>query len=194
MSVEFYNVNAKGFFENTVDADMGETYEVFNSYLKKGDTILDLGCGSGRDSYHFSNYGYKVVSADYSDEMVKMAGDYLNKEVIKLDMRQMDFKEKFDGIWACASILHIKKEEIGKVLENSYHALKDGGIMYMSFKYGEGEVQRGGRHFSNYTEESFSELLDSLGIFSIEKFWKTADVRPDRQDEFWLNVIVKKVA
>ena len=192
MSVKFYDENAKGFFENTVDADMGETYEVFNSYLKKGDMILDLGCGSGRDSYHFSNYGYEVISTDYSDEMVKMAGEFLNKEVIKLDMRQMDFKDKFDGIWACASILHIKKDEMAKVLENLYCALKDGGIMYMSFKYGEGEVQKGGRHFSNYKEDTFSELLDSLDIFKVEKFWKTADVRPDRPDEFWLNVIVKK--
>lgn len=192
MSIEFYNENAVGFFENTVDADMSETYEIFNSYLKKGDTILDLGCGSGRDSHHFSNYGYEVISADYSDEMVKMAGDFLNKEVIKLDMRQMDFNNKFDGIWACASILHIKKDEIVKVLEKSYTALKEGGIMYMSFKYGEGEVQKGGRHFSNFKEDTFSELLNTLNIFNIEKFWKTADVRPDRKDEFWLNIIVKK--
>ena len=192
MSVKFYNENATVFFENTVDADMSETYEIFNSYFKKGDTILDLGCGSGRDSHHFSNYGYEVISADYSDEMVKIAGNFLNKEVIKLDMRKMDFKEQFNGIWACASILHIRKEEIAKVLENSYHALKNGGIMYMSFKYGEREVVRGGRHFSNYTEDTFSELLNSLNIFKVERFWKTADVRPDRQDEFWLNVIVKK--
>ena len=192
MSVKFYNENAINFFENTVDADMSETYETFNKYLKKGDTILDLGCGSGRDSHYFSNYGYEVISVDYSDEMVKMAGDFLNKKVIKLDMRKMDFKDKFNGIWACASILHIKKNEMAKVLENSYCALKDGGIMYMSFKYGEGEVQRGGRHFSNYTEDTFLELLDSLDIFSVERFWKTADVRPNRQDEFWLNVIVKK--
>ena len=192
MSVEFYNENAVGFFENTVDADMGKTYEIFNSYLKKGATILDLGCGSGRDSHHFSNYGYEVISADYSDEMVKMAGDFLNKEVIKLDMRQMDFNNKFDGIWACASILHIKKDEIVKVLEKSYTALKEGGIIYMSFKYGEGEVQKGGRHFSNYKEDTFTKLLDSLDLFQIEKFWKTEDVRPDRKNEFWLNVIVKK--
>lgn len=192
MSVEFYNENAVGFFENTVDADMGKTYEIFNSYLKKGATILDLGCGSGRDSHHFSNYGYEVISADYSDEMVKMAGDFLNKEVIKLDMRQMDFNNKFDGIWACASILHIKKDEIVKVLEKSYTALKEGGIIYMSFKYGEGEVQKGGRHFSNYKEDTFTKLLDSLDFFEIKKFWKTEDVRPDRKNEFWLNVIVKK--
>lgn len=192
MSVEFYNKNAIGFFENTIGADMGKTYEIFNSYLKKGATILDLGCGSGRDSHHFSNYGYEVISADYSDEMVKMAGDFLNKEVIKLDMRQMDFNNKFDGIWACASILHIKKDEIVKVLEKSYTALKEGGIIYMSFKYGEGEVQKGGRHFSNYKEDTFTKLLDSLDLFEIEKFWKTEDVRPDRKNEFWLNVIVKK--
>ena len=192
MSVGFYNENAVGFFDNTVGADMGETYEIFNSYLKKGATILDLGCGSGRDSRYFSNYGYEVISVDYSDEMVKMAGEFLNKEVIKIDMRQMDFKDKFDGIWACASVLHIKKNEMAKVLKNSYCALKDSGIMYMSFKYGEGEVQKGGRHFSNYKEDTFTKLLDSLDLFEIEKFWKTEDVRPDRKNEFWLNVIVKK--
>jgi len=113
-------------------------------------------------------------------------------EEVRYKPNHMDFQEKFNGIWACASILHKKKDEMAKVLENSYHALKDGGIMYMSFKYGEGEVQRGGRHFSNYMEDTFSELLDSLDIFNIEKFWKTADVRLDREDEFWLNVIVKK--
>jgi len=192
MSVGFYNENAVGFFDNTVGADMGETYEIFNSYLKKGAAILDLGCGSGRDSRYFSNYGYEVISVDYSDEMVKMAGEFLNKEVIKIDMRQMDFKDKFDGIWACASVLHIKKNEMAKVLKNSYCALKDSGIMYMSFKYGEGEIQSKGRHFSNYKEDTFTKLLDSLDLFKIEKFWKTEDVRPDRKNEFWLNVIVKK--
>jgi SAM-dependent methyltransferase len=192
MSYDFYNNNAKDFFENTVEADMSEAHKKFEKYLAKGAKILDLGCGSGRDSLHFSNYGYNIVSADYSDEMVKIASKYLNKKVIKLDMREMDFKGQFDGIWACASILHIKKSEIPKVLKNCHNALKNNGILYMSFKYGDGEVERGGRHFSNFTETSFSELLNSLDIFEILEFWKTADVRPGRENEFWLNIIVQK--
>jgi cyclopropane fatty-acyl-phospholipid synthase-like methyltransferase len=192
LSVNYYNKNAKDFFENTVEANMSEAYEKFNNYLKKGDSILDLGCGSGRDSKYFSEYGYNVVSADYSYEMVKMASEYLKKDVTQSDMRNMNFKNKFDGIWACASILHIEKSEIPKVLKNCHMALKNNGILYMSFKYGEGEVERGGRHFSNFTENSFSNLLNTLNFFDICEFWKTADVRTNREDEFWLNVIVRK--
>jgi len=192
LSINFYNENAKDFFENTINADMKEAYDKFNKYLKKGDIVLDLGCGSGRDSNYFLNYGYNVISVDYSDEMVKMASNYLDKNVLKVDMREMDFKNEFHGIWACASILHMKKSEIPNVLKNCYNALKNKGILYMSFKYGEGEVERKGRHFSNFTEVSFSKLLKTLDIFEILEVWKTADVRPDRKNEFWLNIIVRK--
>lgn len=192
MSVEFYNLNGKNFFETTKNADMSKAYEVFESFLNTKGKILDLGCGSGRDSLYFLKKGYEVTPTDFSPTMVSLASELLKKDVIKLDMREMDYKEEFDGIWACASILHIEKKEIPKVLLNSWKALKENGIMYMSFKYGVGERITPDRHFSNYTEESFSELLESIGCFKLKRFWKTSDVRKGREDEFWLNIIVEK--
>ncbi|MCK5780009.1 MAG: class I SAM-dependent methyltransferase, partial [Psychrilyobacter sp.] len=185
MSINFYDANAKEFFEKTVNADMSDTCEVFTSYLKTGDDILDLGCGSGRDSLYFIKNGYNVTSVDYSYKMVEMASNFLKKEVLQLDMREMDFKNRFNGIWACASILHIKKEEVPKVLENCHNALKENGILYASFKYGDGEVERDGRLFSNFTETTVSKILETQNLFKIEKIWQTADVRFKREDEKW---------
>jgi len=192
MSVEFYNKNAEEFYKGTVEADMSETYKKFEGYLKMDSHILDLGCGSGRDSKHFIDTGYRVTSADYSVEMVKRASDLTKQQVLHLDMTKMDLKEEFDAIWACASVLHIPMKLIPKVLSNCHAALKDDGFLYLSFKYGQGEIQRNGRHFSNFTEDSFSQLIEDLNLFNIQEFWKTSDVRPGREKEFWLNIVLKK--
>lgn len=192
MSVEFYNKNAEEFYKGTVETDMSETYKKFEGYIKKDSHILDLGCGSGRDSKYFIDNGYRVTSADYSEEMMKRASDLTKQQVLHLDMTEMDFKEEFDAIWACASVLHIPMKLIQKVLINCHTALKNEGFLYLSFKYGKGEIQRNGRHFSNFTEESFSVLLEDLKLFKVEKFWQTSDVRPGRENEFWLNILLKK--
>lgn len=192
MSVDFYNKNSEDFFKGTVEADMSATYKEFEGFIDKGSKILDLGCGSGRDSRYFLENGYEVLSADYSTEMVKKATKLTGQDALYLDMTKMEFNNEFGAIWACASILHIPKLEIPNVLSRCYKALKKDGILYMSFKYGEGEISRGGRDFSNFTEDSFSELLEDLNLFQLIKYWKTSDVRPDRANEFWLNVIVKK--
>lgn len=192
MSVDFYNNNSEDFFKGTVEADMSETYREFEGFIDKSFKILDLGCGSGRDSKYFLENGYEVLSVDFSSEMVKKATELTGQNALYLDMTKMEFKDEFGAIWACASILHIPKLEIPSVLSRCYRALKKDGILYMSFKYGEGEISRGGRNFSNFTEDSFSKVLDDLNLFQLIKFWKTSDVRPDRPNEFWLNVIVKK--
>lgn len=192
MSVEFYNKNVDEFYEGTVNADMSATYSVFEEHLSPGSHILDLGCGSGRDSLYFLRQGYRVTSFDYSEEMVRRASELTCQEVIHGDMLTMDFREEFDAVWACASVLHIPLLDISKVLTNCHWALNDGGIMYMSFKYGIGETERGGRHFTNFTEDTFLDLLNELDLFKVLKFWKTTDVRPGRDEEFWLNVIIQK--
>ncbi|QEK11550.1 methyltransferase domain-containing protein [Crassaminicella thermophila] len=198
MTKNYYNQNAKIFIENTLKADMTKIYQRFEKYLKKGDRILDLGCGSGRcgsgrDSLYFMNKGYDVLAVDYAEELVKSASKLLNKEVIILDMREMDFYEEFDAIWACASILHINREDINNVIRNCEMALKNGGIFYLSFKYGDKEEWRNERFFNYYNETSFKRLIDQFSYLNIIETWKTKDVRKGREDEFWLNVIIKKM-
>lgn len=192
MTKDYYNKYAKDFVENTLNADMKEIYNKFEVYLNQGHKMLDLGCGSGRDSLYFIKKGYDVVAADYAEELIKIATELLNKEVIHMDMRNLDFNEEFNAIWACASILHINRDDIEKVIRNCEKSLKDKGIFYLSFKYGDKEEVRKGRYFNYYNENSFQCLVDKFPNLKIIETWKTVDVREGREDEFWLNVIIRK--
>ena len=125
MSIDFYNKNAESFFSQTVEADMSMLYEKFLDRLpaKKG-KILDLGCGSGRDSKFFKDMGFEIVAMDLSEELGEKASEYIGQEVIVKDMRELDFEDEFIGVWACASILHLPIEDIGIVLEKIFKSLK----------------------------------------------------------------------
>ena len=192
MSVNFYNENAENFFSQTVRADMGLLYEKFLSKLPitKG-KILDLGCGSGRDSKHFKELGFEVVALDLSEELAKKASEYIGQKVIVQDMRDLEFENEFIGVWACASILHLPVEDIEIVFKKVFKSLKKGGIFYLSFKYGENDYIKDGREFTCFTEEKFIKCFPEY-IDNIIDIFQTSDVRVGREEEKWFNIIIKK--
>lgn len=192
MTENYYNKNAKSFFNSTINIDMSELYEKFEKHLNPFDYILDLGCGSGRDVLYFKNKGYRVLGIDNSDELIKLAKEYTNSEILKLDFRQLNFSNEFDAIWACASLLHLKRKEVDKVFEKCINALKQNGVIYISFKYGDFEGIRNGRFFTFYNEELMNDLLSNYNNVDLIESWKTQDLRKDRNNEYWLNIIVKK--
>ena len=189
---DYYDENSKQFVENTIDIDMNELYSHFLKYLKKGATILDAGCGTGRDAKNFIDKGYNISAFDYSERMVKVASDLTGQQVKQMSFLDLNDVDKYDGIWACASILHCKLNELDDVFKKFHKSLKTRGIIYGSFKYGDFEGMRNGRYFTCFTEDSFKILNERLGIFLIEKSWITNDLRPDREDEKWLNLILMK--
>ncbi|AEM74892.1 class I SAM-dependent methyltransferase [Caldicellulosiruptor acetigenus] len=192
-TIKYYDDNAIEFFINTKDANMENLYKLFLKYIPEGGKILDLGCGSGRDTKYFLGKGYDVVAVDGSIEMVKLSTEYTGKKTLHMTFQEIDFEEEFDGIWACASLLHVRRDEISSILYKIYHALKPNGVLYSSFKYGDKEEYRDdGRFFNYYDEKSFNELIKKLGYFDILEILITNDVRKDRENEKWLNVIVKK--
>ena len=189
MTNNYYNKNAKKFFNNTVNVDMTPNYKDFLNKVKKQGHILDAGCGSGRDTYMFKKYGYKVTAIDASSEMCKLASNYLKEKVTCLKFQDIDYINEFDGIWASSSLLHVNSKELPIVLNKLKTALKENGILYASFKYGNFEGTRNERYFTDLNEESAKELFSD---FELIKIWITNDARKGREDEKWLNILVKK--
>lgn len=188
----YYSENAQEFYDGTVNLDMGYQYKSFLKMIPKGGKILDAGCGSGRDSLYFKKKGYMVVAFDYSEALVKLASDLIGSSVLHMSFNDVAFIEEFDGVWACASLLHVPKNEMEGAIAKLAKALKPDGILYVSFKYGNKEEVRKGRLFSDYTESSFQALIKNISSLKIIKHWKTEDVRPKRKGEYWLNVLMRK--
>ena len=187
----FYDDNAEEFFKGTVNVDISYLYEDFLKLVPENGAILDAGCGSGRDSKFFKSKHYNVTSIDGSQEMCRIAGEYMESKVMHMQFQEIEFENVFDGIWALASLLHVPSDEIEDVLKRFKKALKENGVIYASFKYGEFEGERNGRYFNDMNEKSSNELFEKVG-FEIIKTWTTHDARKDREDEKWLNIIVRK--
>ncbi len=194
VTIEYYNRNAARFLEDTAGVEFAEIQNVFLNLLPEGALILDFGCGSGRDALEFLKRGYQVEATDGSEEMCRAAAELTGLAVRQMLFQELDEKEKYDGIWACSSILHLSKPELEDVLERMTAALKKNGIIYTSFKYGVFEGERNGRYFTDFTEKTFTEFIKDMIRLRIEKMWITDDVRPRRGEEKWLNMILRKRA
>ena len=154
--------------------------------------MLDFGCGSGRDTKYFMQAGLHVTAIDGSEEMCRCASKYTGIKVQHMLFQELSEKNTYEGIWACASILHLSKEELHQVILKMADALRMGGILYTSFKYGDFEGERNGRYFTDFTIESFTEFIRNITGIQIEDYWITGDARPGRGEQKWLNLILRK--
>lgn len=189
----YYDKNAENFYETTVKADMWELREKFLAYLPQFGEILDLGCGSGRDSLAFMKAGFKVTSMDPSEKMCQYTAELTGKECLRKTAQEIDWQWKFDGVWACASLLHVGEEDTPSVYAKIHRALKGSGILFVTYKYGKGEITRGDRFFHDMNEGSLETLVESIKSFEIKEMWTTSDVRPGRDQEKWLNAILQRI-
>ncbi len=191
-TLSYYNNHANEFYKSTVTVEFTTMQEHFLAKLEKNSYILDFGCGSGRDTKYFLEKGYHVDAIDGSKELCKLASDFAGIEVENMFFEELSEVDKYDGIWACSSILHLPIAELTKVMGKMAVALKGNGIIYASFKYGTFAGERNGRFFTDMTEETFADFLSGIGELEVEEQWISWDVRPERGGEKWLNLILRK--
>ena len=191
MNSDYYQLHAQRFFSETVDVDMSELYRPFVAHLKPGARILDAGCGSGRDAKAFSEMGYEVEAFDASAELVELARQHTGLPVKQMRFEEVTEVERYDGIWCCASLLHVPLAELPGVMAQLAKALKPGGVWYLSFKYGSGEREKDGRRFTDMDESGFAEVLSELSGIEVMECWQTHDQRPERDDS-WINLVLSK--
>lgn len=191
-TVSHYDETAAAFDCGTQSVDMRHLYAEFLPLVPKGGRILDAGCGSGRDAAFFKNLGFAVTAFDASSELASIASRRFGEPVSVMSFLDFSAVDEFDGIWACASLLHVPEQEMDEVLKQLSRGLKTHGVIYASFKYGRSEEFRGGRLFNDYDEGKLSSLLKAQPELVTLKVWVTGDARPGREGELWLNCILEK--
>ena len=190
-TLEYYNQNAVSFVQGTRNVNFTDTQEKFLRVLR-GKKVLDFGCGSGRDTKYFMEAGLEVTAIDGSEELCKIASVYTGIPVRQMLFQEFDELDEYDGIWACSSILHLPKGELKSVFLKMIRAVRQNGVIYTSFKYGDFDGERNGRIFTDFTEGSFNDFMKDLEEIAIEEQWITGDVRPGREEEKWLNLLLRK--
>lgn len=191
-TIDYYDQNAQSFIEGTIHVEFTQIQNRFLEHLPAHAHILDFGCGSGRDTKYFLHHGHTVDAMDGSIVLCKAASVYIGIEVKHMMFHELNETEIYDGIWACSSILHVKKAQLPDIIRKMSQAIKCNGIIYVSFKYGDFEGERNGRYFTDMTEQAMSELLKDILELTVEEQWITGDVREGRGDERWLNMILRK--
>ena len=203
-TLDFYNQHADAYIKQTRQVDMHALYDAFVGQLptdiKRPHHILDIGCGSGRDSFWFSNkLGVNVTAIDGSLELIKRNQAYYSTSNIDWrylkfeDIKYQDWQNQFTGIWACASLLHMPFNELPSILEDLMDTLISGGTMYASFKYGDSERWDEDRFFCDMNEDRFIEVFQHISTIDTLEYeiWITADQQGGR-DVDWFNVLITR--
>lgn len=128
----------------------------------------------------------------FSAELCKLATQYIGIPVRHMLFQELSAVGKYDGIWACSSILHLPLDELSDVMRKMSTALKPNGIIYTSFKYGTFLGERNGRYFTDMTESTFADFIRNITDLVTEEQWISSDSRPGRGEEQWLNIILRK--
>ena len=188
ITLSYYDQHASEFFADTVTVDMDSLHQRFLCHIPAGGLILDAVCGSGRDSRAFVEKGFRVVAFDGSAQMAELASKHIGQQVANRKFSDVTEEACYDGVWACASLVHIPIAEIPDAIERLWTSTKSGGVVYFSFKHGKGERLHDGRHFTDADQILLSAWLEVLPEFSRGEYWITKDQRPERQEE-WINAI-----
>jgi 2-polyprenyl-3-methyl-5-hydroxy-6-metoxy-1,4-benzoquinol methylase len=185
-ALDYYNQNTMSYIERTKNFDVSHIFYPFVALLQPKARILDLGCGSGRDSLAFRALGFDVLAIDGAEEMVKYVASQ-GIPVQKMLMEEIDFKEEFDGIWCCASLVHVAKEVLPDVLERIDRALKPNGLLFVSFKAGQGEGFENGRYFHYVSEAELRNYLSGFDILTIT----SSDSDKNQTPTTWITAIAR---
>lgn len=183
---KYYSCNSEKYITSTQNVNMAEHYTHFTKYLNTGATILDVGFGSGRDMMYFTNNGYAVVGIDNVNDFIIHAKS-LGLNAVLGDFHALPYNSDFDGIWACASLLH--SDNLQLAFDNLVKALKSGGYIYLSMKYGQGCSIENGRFYQYMDEQELEQQCKRTNLTIVETYY-SGDLL--NRNYGWINTILKK--
>ena len=189
----YYREQALAYAESTLNVDMSEIYDRFLSYLPKPAKILDAGSGSGRDTLAFRNLGNHVDAFDASPALCAFSTQLTGVPARVQTFQNFESEPVYDGIWACASLLHVQTAELSDAVRRLVHAIKPRGALYMSFKHGSGErLSEDGRFYLDMNETRLQAVLHGVACAHLSEVWVSHGEGSRRGQDAWINAIVVK--
>ena len=202
-TIAVYDQLAQYYARKTADYAPLPEREKFIQLVPKECKILDAGCGPGRDSSYFVSQGLQVTGIDLSDKLLEIARTTApDVTFLHQDLRHLNFPPlSFNGIWACASLLHLQRAEIFPVLTNFYEVLMPDGILFIMVKSGKGEADvkeklsnNLSRHFTYYETEELKELINKAQFQLIDIYeWNEKERRKSQRDLVWISCFAIKI-
>ncbi len=190
-NINYYDENSKEYIKRTVNVDMSYLAEEFLDFVGDNGKVLDLGCGTGRDSIYFLSKGYDVYAMDGSKAMVDYAKKNLGERVQWATFEEFETTLSFDGIWACASLLHVSEENMPKIVRKYRDLLNPEGIFFMSFKKEKENYAHKGRSFTCYEEDSLRQMIRKAGGLDVLMIKETPSAKLDCDEEYWISAFCK---
>jgi len=182
-----YDATADAFRQATWDHDVTQNYEAFLRAIREPGplTLLDLGCGPGRDLAYLRSLGHEPVGLDGSEAFVTMARstgcEVLHQSFLALHLPA----RRFHGIFANASLFHVPRQELPRVLRELYAALRPGGVLFSSNPHGhDTEGFSGARYGTFHAPETWLTLVQGAGFIEVEHYYRPAGKPRDQQPWF----------
>lgn len=193
-TIDYYNKNGEEYAEKTLHLQLNDQWLEFTTHIKPKGKILDIGCGSGRDMIKFQQLGFFTEGLEASPVMARIARQNSGSVVHEIPIEKMTFNEQFDGVWACASLLHVHEDNLLLVFEKIFTSLKSDGCFYFSLKHGKGQIRHDDeRLFVYYNESRLRGLLNKFNYINTLRIWTSED-SAQRAGNLWMNciIIIKK--
>lgn len=188
LTLDYYNRRANDFWQGTRDHDVSQNIAALLQYIEGEPpfTILDFGCGPGRDLKVFAERGYIAIGLEGAAPFAAMAREHSGCEVWQQDFLKLDLPEhRFDGVFANASLFHVPSQELPRVLSELHATLKPGGVLFSSIPRGSNEEGwNGGRYGAYHDLESWRRFLSSAGFTELTHYYRPAGL--PREQQPWL--------
>ena len=191
-TINYYNINAEEYYKRTINADVSELRNRFIKHLNPNGRVIDIGAGSGRDMIFFRTLGYEVDGIDASEELCNLVYRNTGMSVENSRIQEWKPEKQYDGIWACASLVHLSECEILDFIKVATNALNEKGVLFLSMKE---EIDSGydenGRFFINFTNELLEKILRTNKELELVDDWYSDDTL-SRVVFRWRNIIAVK--
>lgn len=195
MNPDYYEKNAQRYFDKTLSLDVAGVRDRFLQYIPPGASILDAGSGSGRDTLAFMKLGFDVDAFDSSPAMAKLSSRHTGKRTQVVSFQGYEPDKQYNGIWACASLLHVPRQSLPEVLARLSRATKPGGAIYASFKHGTTErTDADGRRYTDMDMAELLQLFSNLKELDLRELWKYGGLPSQPLPDTWMNAIAVKTA